>query len=104
MGWDAPDPYYQPEAFGLEHFGSTDRDEEYSFDIFAVWRSKDNPALFYWASDSGCSCPVPFENMNSLTDMDGNGTALDAAEAFKVWKGNVTSADDAALLEKLYAV
>ena len=53
--------YYTPEHHGLELVGSASEDDmSYEFDIFAVW--KDESGNLYWASDSGCSCPSPFES------------------------------------------
>lgn len=103
MGWGTPDLYNQPEAFGLESFGSVDHGGGWDFNIFAVWRSVEDPALFYWGTDSGCSCPSPFENQTSLEDTDGKGTARDAAQAFTTWNGTTTSTAETALLERLYA-
>lgn len=103
MAWGTPDLYNQPEAFGLEGFGDVDRGGSYEFDIFAVWRSIEDPSLFYWGTDSGCSCPSPFEDHTSLGSTDGKGTARDAAEALKAWARNTEGAGELALLERLYA-
>jgi len=66
--WDY-NPYYSPEKCGLTLVDSIDDAEaNYSFDIVAVW--VDNlTGRMYWASDSGCSCPSPFEEFHSLEDM-----------------------------------
>ncbi len=54
--------YYHPESDGLTTVGEVQWGEPcYDFDITAVWRDGDT---FYWADDSGCSCPVPFEDLN----------------------------------------
>lgn len=54
--------YYDPEHFGLVKVTEFERSEPcYSFDTFVVWYSKDNDT-YYWGSDSGCSCPSPFED------------------------------------------
>lgn len=67
MGWYNPDLYNQPEKFGIKTIGEVEWDDEsYSFNITAVWQSEEDPKLFYWASDSGCSCPSPFEGFTSL--------------------------------------
>lgn len=68
MGWGTPDVYYQPEHFGLTIVGSiSDPDADWSFDEFVVWQHSDG-RLFY-GSDSGCSCPSPFEDFHSLEDL-----------------------------------
>lgn len=77
MGWDSPDVYYNPENFGLTTVGSVYwYDGSYEFDMTVVW--KDAEGNFYWAHDSGCSCPSPFEDYTSL-DMLEKGTAHEAA-------------------------
>ena len=69
MGWYNPDPYYQPEKFDLEKVGEIDMYEpNYDFDIIAVWRHIETNEV-YWARDSGCSCPSPFEDYHSLDDL-----------------------------------
>lgn len=52
--------YYNPEACGLEIVVSEDAADSYEFDIFLVVRHLETGRLF-WAQDSGCSCPTPFE-------------------------------------------
>jgi hypothetical protein len=64
--------YYNPEKYGLTVVGEIEWSEPcYSFDTTVVWKDKDG--IYYWASDSGCSCPSPFEELNSLDDVDGSG-------------------------------
>jgi hypothetical protein len=59
------DPYSKPEKYGLEIIGSIDWDmTSYSFDMTVVWRDSETQQLFY-ADDSGCSCPSPFEDFSS---------------------------------------
>lgn len=54
--------YYHPEAHGLEMVGEIDWDDEpYQFCITGVW--KKTRGQYYIASDSGCSCPSPFEDL-----------------------------------------
>jgi hypothetical protein len=63
-------PFYYPEDFepqlrleaSLELSG-----QSYSFDLVAVWTVADDPTgRVYTATDSGCSCPTPFEDFESL--------------------------------------
>ena len=69
MSWDS-NIYYHPEKYGLEEVGEVDWDDEpYQFNITAVWRDENGD--YYLASDSGCSCPAPFEDFNSLSDLEG---------------------------------
>jgi len=54
--------YYNPEKFGLTPVFTMDfSDGCYQFDYLVVWKNADGD-LFY-AEDSGCSCPSPFEDM-----------------------------------------
>lgn len=60
--------YYSPEKFGLEIIGSLcDPDACWSFDDLIVWKHEDG-RLFY-ATDSGCSCPSPFEDFKGIDDL-----------------------------------
>ena len=59
--------YYEPEAFGLEIWREFDvSSRSYEFNAFVIWRRKEGGRLFY-ATDSGCSCPSPFENERPST-------------------------------------
>lgn len=62
-------PFYNPESLDLEEVGVIDDPAaDYSFDYLVVWKHKDGD--LYWASDSGCSCPSPFEDYNSLDQLE----------------------------------
>jgi hypothetical protein len=55
-------PYYSPAAVGLKIlFEEDDRNACYSFDQVVVFGSLASGAV-YMATDSGCSCPSPFED------------------------------------------
>lgn len=59
-------PYYNPKDCGLKLIATLDRSEgSYKFDYLCIWE-KDK--AFYYAFDSGCSCPTPFENYHHLAD------------------------------------
>jgi hypothetical protein len=74
MSWDN-NVYYNPEKSGLEQIGQIDWTEpDYSFDMTVVWKDADNK--LYWAFDSGCSCPAPFEDDDLHTLSTGSITAL----------------------------
>lgn len=61
--------YYSPEDFGLIVVADLELSEpDYSFDTVVVWRHPES-GLFYWAHDSGCSCPTPFEDYRTLEDL-----------------------------------
>ena len=62
--------YYEPEHFGLTMIGAFEWAEPcWQFDTLAVWKSRRGQ---YWiGQDSGCSCPMPFENITSVDQLDG---------------------------------
>lgn len=60
--------YSDPASFGLTTVGEIEwTDEEYQFDMTAAW--VDASGRYFWADDSGCSCPAPFEDVRSLGDL-----------------------------------
>lgn len=62
-------PYDSPDKFGLEIVRVYDEpDLSYEFNMVVVWRDK-KTGKEYWAADSGCSCPSPFENVSSMADL-----------------------------------
>lgn len=66
MGYNDPDPYNQPEKFGLTPVGTVDwygSEACYEFSVTEVWWHEEEKQ-FYWADDSGCSCNSPFEYFN----------------------------------------
>ncbi len=54
-------PYYSPEQFGLEILFDIDTAGSYEFDMFVIWERKSDRTI-WWATDSGCSCPTPFDD------------------------------------------
>lgn len=77
MTWD-DNPYYNPENHGLTLVSEVELSEPcYSFDTLAVWRDE---VGYYLATDSGCSCPSPFENYHTKADLTGPLTAEQAKE------------------------
>ena len=72
-------PYYYPETHDLTIVWWVDIADAYEFDMFVVWQDKDGN--LWWTSDSGCSCPSPFENVRGFHDLyDG-----DVLEGFDSW-------------------
>jgi hypothetical protein len=60
-------PYFNPEKAGLVKVAEVDMSEPcYSFDLVAVFADDR-----YLATDSGCSCPTPFESYDGKDDMTG---------------------------------
>lgn len=65
--------HYHPEAYGLTVVGDIQWGwASYDFDMTIVWQDADGK--LYWASDSGCSCPTPFEDFQSLEDLETGGS------------------------------
>jgi hypothetical protein len=56
------------DASGLEFVDSIDDAGSYEFHTLSVWRDKETGRIYY-ASDSGCSCPTPFENYTTLSSL-----------------------------------
>ena len=72
--------YYTPEDFNAVLIGEFELSEpSWSFDTVAVWL--DERGQFWVGQDSGCSCPLPFEDIRDLNDLDGphTRTTLQAA-------------------------
>lgn len=56
-------PYYNPEEHGLRIVGAVEFSSgAYEFDTFVVWQDMEDGKLLY-AADSGCSCPIPFQDV-----------------------------------------
>lgn len=54
-------PYYSPELCGLEIFDEINQEDLcYEYNTLCIWKKLDDNTLWY-DSDSGCSCPTPFE-------------------------------------------
>lgn len=55
---------------------------DYSFDILGIWKAEDG---YYLSTDSGCSCPMPWES-HCDEDLTGPLTAAQAIEeATSLW-------------------
>lgn len=70
---------------GLEKIAEIHLEEpDYSFYLLGVW--KDENGGYYLATDSGCSCPTPWES-HSKEDLTGPLTASQAVtEATSLWR------------------
>ena len=54
--------YYEPQEYGLEKIAEIDfSDGNYCFDYRVVWMRLEDRKLLS-GRDSGCSCPMPFED------------------------------------------
>ena len=61
-------PYYYPKKCGLEIFESIDTADSYEYNMFVIWRKLDDGTL-WWDTDSGCSCPIAFDNEDHGHDL-----------------------------------
>lgn len=69
MAWDTPDVYNQPEKFGLSIVEVTEKpDLSWEYDMVVLF--EDEAGNKYWAEDSGCSCPAPFEEYTSIDSLN----------------------------------
>jgi hypothetical protein len=70
-------PVAAPAAYGFESVGSVElNNEPWEFYILAVLKNEQG---YYLTTDSGCSCPTPFEN-HTVDDLTGPLTAEQARE------------------------
>jgi len=76
------------EALGLTQISEANLSEpDYSFDLIGAW--KDAQGGIYLSTDSGCSCPTPWENHGQMDDFTGPLTKAQAIEeATSLWSGN----------------
>lgn len=56
--------YYNPDKSGFSLFDEIDTASSYEFDKLIVLERLSDKQLF-WATDSGCSCPTPFEDIGA---------------------------------------
>ena len=64
--------YGNPENWGLKQLGMIEDDTlSYEFDMLVVWveATPTGTPKLYWARDSGCSCPSPFEDYRNVSDL-----------------------------------
>lgn len=78
---------YDAEKFGLKFLGELSlSDEPYQFDYAGLWKGEEG---YYLSTDSGCSCPSPWENHCSMDDLTGPLTAEQAKEELtSLWEGS----------------
>ena len=71
--------YYDPEDYGLKVFTSVEDEADYEFDMFVVW--VDEAGALFYAEDSGCSCPEPFQGIAGIGEL-GTIIGADGLKAF----------------------
>jgi len=94
--------YDNPSDFGLSILGAVELEApEWSFYTLCVWK---NESGYYLGTDSGCSCPSPFENYDGIDDLTGPLSAADAIEeATSLWThaGSYEPEDFRALMDNI---
>jgi hypothetical protein len=61
-------PYYNPNDLGLKMLSFDQDGLSYEFNTICFWKNDKNKVFF--AKDSGCSCPIPFEDYAGETRED----------------------------------
>jgi hypothetical protein len=84
MSWSTPDPYNQPEAFGLEIFASCGGGGGYDWDVFLVWKHEETGKVYVW-SGSGCSCYGPCDDITKLEELDTVDSLQELLKDFDSW-------------------
>ena len=86
-------PYYHPEQLGLEIISFDEPDLAYEYNTLCFWASADGK--IYSASDSGCSCPTPFEDKHDrptckevLNTLNRVTSVKQAERIFDEWKNH----------------
>lgn len=86
-------PYYNPEKLGLEMLSYDDPGSCYDFNTLCFWSTGDGRV--YSATDSGCPCPIPFEDYDGKDQEDvlqrlQRIGSVDQAEAeFRSWNNSI---------------
>ena len=86
MGYN---PHYSAGELGLELYSLDEPEMSYEFNTLDFWATKDGRV--FSASDSGCSCPTPFEDYEGATQdevlqkLEQVGSVRQALEIFDAW-------------------
>lgn len=61
-------PYYDSDKLGWKKLELDQDDLAYEYNTLCFWKTK--TGLIFSASDSGCSCPIPFQDYEGETEED----------------------------------
>lgn len=92
-------PYYHPEKLGLKVLAELEHSDGcYQYDTDMAWIHEETGKV-YTAYDSGCSCPVPFEQYQTLEDL----ICIDSNESYDEYEKTVLnrSYSEASEVDKL---
>lgn len=84
-----PNPYYAPEKLDLEMISFQEPGLSYEFNTLCFWSN--GKGQVFSASDSGCSCPTPFEDYEGETQdevvrkLERVGSKEQAERIFESW-------------------
>lgn len=80
-------PYDNPSSWNLDMIAEFDKsDGSYQFDLIVIWKTDEGYLLI--GTDSGCSCPSPFErveHVSELTHVNPDNIAGDIRSAVGEW-------------------
>lgn len=94
-------PYYHPELCGLEIIGSLDDpDLSYEFNTLVFWFRPSTKEVLC-ASDAGCSCPTPFDEVLGGEGLETIGSWRDARNAIGSWLSGCETRPPAGEVEDL---
>lgn len=79
---------------GFEAVAELETGGSYEFDTTLVL--KKNDGRFFWVHDSGCSCPIPFENVSCEADLTPLNSASRWDESWKAFESFVMEQYDGA--------
>lgn len=101
MSWD-DNPVREPAKYGYQFVTEGALAEpDYSFSLFAVLRKDDG---YYLSTDSGCSCPSPWES-HGADDFTGPLTAEQVhEEVYSLWKDSYNRVPEGELRDHLSVV
>ena len=78
--YETENPYDSPTLCGLKILEVTEEPNLcYEFNMVVLWEDLETGKR-YWARDSGCSCPTPFEDLRGLGDLDSDMSTYEAAK------------------------
>ena len=89
--------YYDPKDFGLTLVAEIDKGGGYDFDKLVVFQKPDG--TLWYAADSGCSCPTPFEDIK-LLDLKPIYSRKDVLRILDEWGGYSRAREDCRLKDK----
>lgn len=97
-------PHYDYKELGLEMLTYDQPDMSYEFNTLCFWSTDDGRV--YSASDSGCSCPTPFEDYEGntldevLQNLERIGSVSQGESVFDAWNKDYDNRSYLAMSER----